>query len=309
VSSIYFDSSLTDEKRRQALYQGELFVYSPTKSAIALCHHARKMIEQAFGSLDPLTAQYHLEVEEYVAILAELKPKFIHHPDSKKYLQGMLVELGCNLNQTYFDVPRMRTVTSDGYLTSGIAYAFHPHRDTWYSAPQSQINWWLPIYEIESSNAMAFHPQYWQQPVKNSSRNYNYYQWNAKSRANAAKHIKKDTRIQPHAEEKLAIEPQIRAITPVGGTLLFSGAQMHSTVPNASGKTRFSIDFRTVNLDDLKNGCGAPNIDSECTGTTLRDYLSGSDLTHLTENIVAAYDDESHKDSEVLIYQPKKISV
>lgn len=309
MSSIYFDSSVSDEKRRQALYQGELFVYSPSKSAIALCHHARKMIKAAFGSLDPLTAQYHLEVEEYVAILAELKPKFIHHPDSKKYLRGMLAEFGCDLSKTYFDVPRMRTVTADGYLTSGIAYAFHPHRDTWYSAPQSQINWWLPIYEIESGNAMAFHPQYWQQPVKNSSRDYNYYQWNAKSRADAAKHIKKDTRVQPRAEEKLANDPQIRAITPVGGTLIFSGAQMHSTVPNVSGKTRFSIDFRTVNLDDLQDGCGAPNIDSECTGTTLRDYLRGTDLAHLPQDIVAVYDDESHQDSESLIYQPEKISI
>ena len=309
MRSIYFDSSLTDKKRRQAIYQGELFVYSPSQSAIALCHHARAMIEDAFGSLDPLTAQYHLEVEEYVAILAELKPKFIHHPDSKKYLQGMLTELGCDLETTYFDVPRMRTVTSDGYLTSGIAYAFHPHRDTWYSAPQCQINWWLPIYEIEPGNSMAFHPQYWKHPVKNSSRDYNYYQWNAKSRGDAVKHVKKDTRIQPRAEEELALESQIRAIPPVGGSLLFSGAQMHSTVSNTSGKTRFSIDFRTVNLRDLKDGCGAPNIDSECTGTTLRDYLCAKDLTRLPEDIVAVYDDETHKSNGALIYQSEEVSV
>ena len=62
-------------------------------------------------------------------------------------------------------VRRMRSSTSDGYLTTGIAYAWHPHRDTWYSAPQCQINWWMPIYEIVSENAMAFHPRYFGEAV------------------------------------------------------------------------------------------------------------------------------------------------
>ena len=62
----------------------------------------------------------------------------------------MLTELGCNLAKTYFDVPRMRTAFPGDYLKSGIAYAFHPHRDTWYSAPFCQINWWMPIYEVNA---------------------------------------------------------------------------------------------------------------------------------------------------------------
>jgi hypothetical protein len=308
MNAIYFDSPMTDELRRSALYRGQLFVYSPSASAIAFCDLARQMISDAFGALDPLTAQYHLPVEEYAAILAELKPKFIHHPDSKKCLQGMLQELGCDLEKTYFDLPRMRTATSDNYLTSGIAYAFHPHRDTWYSAPQAQINWWLPIYPIESENAMAFHPRYWTEPTRNSSREYNYYQWNASSRVDAAKHVKSDTRKQPHAQEELELDPQIRVITPVGGLLMFSGAQMHSTVPNTSGYTRFSIDFRTVNLDDLEHRRGAPNIDSECTGTTLRDFRRGTDFAHLPPEIISVYDDES-SDRGILLYQPEKTLV
>ena len=102
----------------------------------------------------------------------------------------------------------MRSSTSDNYLTSGIAYAFHPHRDTWYSAPQCQLNWWLPIYAVESDNVMAFHPRYWTDPVKNSSRDYNYYQWNATSRKEASKHVKKDTRKQPKPEEPMELDPQ-----------------------------------------------------------------------------------------------------
>ncbi|QIR37550.1 hypothetical protein HCG51_13080 [Tolypothrix sp. PCC 7910] len=290
MNTIYFDSHISENIRRAHLYNGQIFSYSPSKSAIALCELAREMAEAAFAPLDPTTAQHILPVEQYVEILAKLKPAFIHHPKCKELIQGILEESGCDLSKTYFDVPRLRTATSDGYLTSGIAYAFHPHRDTWYSAPQCQINWWLPVYDVTSENVMAFHPRYWSQPVKNSSRDYNYAQWNRESRKTAAQHIKKDTRKQPRAEELLEIEPQLRLIPKVGGMILFSGAQMHSTVPNTSGYTRFSIDFRTVHLDDVIARKGAPNIDSDCTGTSLGDFLRGSDFSPISQDLVALYD-------------------
>jgi hypothetical protein len=261
------------------------------------------MIEEAFGPLDPMTAQYEMSVEEFVAIFGPLKPKFIHHPESKRLIRAMLEDFGCDPETTYLDVPRLRAVTSDGYLTSGVGYAHHPHRDTWYSAPQCQINWWLPIYEIASESSMAFHPRYWSEPVKNGSREFNYYEWNSSGRADAAKHIKSDTRRQPKPEQPMELDPQIRIINEPGGIVAFSGAQMHSTVPNTSGKTRFSIDFRTVNIDDVKNKVGAPNIDSECTGTSLRDFMRGTDLSRMPEDIVALYDEKSVRDG-VLVYQP-----
>ncbi|MDZ8090919.1 MAG: hypothetical protein RMZ42_03095 [Nostoc sp. DedQUE05] len=286
MSTIYFDSIFSDEIRRKHLYDGQVFVFSPCASAIALCDFARGMVEEAFAPLDPREAQHSLPVEKYVDILAQLKPAFIHHPESKQLIQGILKESGCDLSKTYFDVPRLRTATSDRYLTAGIAYAFHPHRDTWYSAPQCQINWWIPVYDITPENAMAFHSRYWSQPVKNTSRDYDYAQWTKESRKNAAQHIKTDTRKQPHAEETLEMEPQLRLITQVGGMILFSGAQMHSTIPNTSGYTRFSIDFRTVHFDDVIAQKGAPNIDSACTGTSLGDFLRGTDFYPITDTLL-----------------------
>ncbi len=65
---------------------------------------------------------------------------------------------------------------------------------------------------------------------------------------------------------------------------------MHSTVPNTSGETRFSIDFRTVHIDDVISKGGAPNIDSACTGTSLGDFLRASDLARIPNEWIAAYD-------------------
>jgi hypothetical protein len=304
MNSLLIDSPVHDDERRRLLFQGDLFVYSATPSSRALCEFAQKLSEEAFAPHDPRKAQFEMAPEKYAAILETLKPKFIHHPTSKQLIQGILNELGCDLAKTYFDVPRLRTATSDRYLTSGLAYAFHPHRDTWYSAPLCQINWWIPVYEIVPENCMAFHTRYWDRAIKNSSREYNYYRWNKESRGSAAKQIKTDTRKQPHAEEPIELDPQLRVVCPVGGVLLFSGSQLHSTVPNTSGYTRFSIDFRTVHSDDVIAHQGAPNLDCECTGNTLRDYLRGTDLTRLPDDVIAPYDTEPLPDDAVLVYGP-----
>ncbi|KPM57500.1 hypothetical protein CcI49_23845 [Frankia sp. CcI49] len=308
MSTVLLDSALSDDDRRAKLYEGELFVYSPRPSTTAFVEFTRELIRDAFGDLDPETAQYHMPVEDYAALLAELKPRFIHHPTCKELIPAMLAELGCDISKTYFDVPRLRTSTSDDYLTSGIAYAFHPHRDTWYSAPFCQLNWWMPIFDIVPENGLAFHPRYFGQGVKNGSRTYNYYEWNKTNRASAAKHIKSDTRVQPKPEEEVEIFPQTRVIAPPGGMLVFSGNQLHSSVPNNSGRTRFSIDFRTVHFDDVVNHVGAPNVDSECTGTTMRDYLRGTDLSRIPEDLCLSYDEAPPLPDAILVYDHQTAS-
>ena len=290
MTAVHQDSKLSDDERRARIYAGDLFVYSPTKSSLALVDLAAGMVREAFGSLDPEFAQFELPVERYAEILGKLKPAFIHHPLCKKLLPAMLAELGCDQARTYFDVPRMRTATSDAYLTSGIAFAFHPHRDTWYSAPFCQINWWMPMFPISYDNSMAFHTQHWSEPLRNSSAGYNYQEWNRTSRYAAALQIGVDQRKQPEALEPVKSQPDVRLLPPPGGLIIFSAAQLHSTVPNTSGRTRFSIDFRTVNLDDAVNLNGAKNIDSFCTGSTMGDYLRCTDLEHLPAEATAPYE-------------------
>ena len=290
MDSVIFDPTFDDQERRQQLFRGQLIVYSATKFSRELIELAQSLAREAFGRLDPRTAQDSMPVRQYADLLAELKPRFIHHPEAKRILRALLEEIGCDPAATYFDVPRLRTSTSNGYLTTGIAYAFHPHRDTWYSAPMCQVNWWIPVYEIESGNAMAFHPAYWGRPLRNGSRDYNYHEWNRVSRFQAAQQVGVDTRQQPMPEESVELDPQVRVITPPGGVLAFSAAHLHSSVPNFTGTTRLSIDFRTVHLDDVANRVGAPNYDSECTGTTMGDYLRVSDLDHIPTDLASRYE-------------------
>jgi hypothetical protein len=303
MDTIYFDSDVDDGMRRRHLFNGDIFVYSATPTILALCEFTRTLIQESFGDVEPTHAQHHLPNSEFVSILARLKPKFVHHPRAKELLQQMLKEFGCDLDRTYFDVPRLKSVTSGGHQNSGLTYGIHPHRDTWYSAPFCQLNWWLPVYPIGMNSALAFHPKYWKNPVRNGSSEFNHYRWNKYARKVAADNFEEYTQSQPHPEEPIEMEPQVRVICPVGGIILFSGAQLHSAVPNTSGQTRFSIDFRTVHFDDVVAKTGALNVDSAATGTTLRDFLRATDFTRLSDDVVSLYDEEEASDGE-LIFQP-----
>ena len=301
--NVSFDSHWTDDRKRAGVYDGNLFVFSPTPSAIALVTRARELLETAFAPHHPTQAQYHLPVADYAAVLGRVKPAFIHDPLCKRLIPQLVEELGGDPGQVYFDVPRMRSATAHDYLTTGIAYAFHPHRDTWYSAAQAQINWWFPIYEMDPNNGMAFYPCHFASSVANSSHTYNYYRWNKENRAAATGQIGSDMRVQPRMTTDIDLGPEVRLVSPVGGVIMFSGQHLHATVPNTTDVTRFSIDLRTVHRGDLENGRGAPRTDSHCTGTSLRDFLSCVDLSPLPRDIIARYDDESALEfADSLIY-------
>ena len=307
MTSVHHDTALADDDRRSALYAGDIFLTSPGAAALEFCAFARELAEAAFPGLDPEHAQHEMPVAAYVEVLADLKPRFIHHPRSKELLRDVLQEQGCDLESTYFDVPRLRTSTSGGYLTSGLAYAWHPHRDTWYSAPMGQLNYWMPVYPIEAGNAMAFHPHYFDVAVPNSSADYNYYEWNTKYRAAATANVEKDTRPLPGPVVEVDLRDPLVFVPSVGGLIQFSGQHLHSSVPNHSGRTRFSIDFRTVHIGDIAAGRAAAAVDVACTGSSIRDFVRASDLAPMPEEIVELFNDGTEGRGE-LRYAPTGVS-
>jgi hypothetical protein len=307
MGSVFVGSAISDDERRARLYAGDIFILPPTAGTRGMIGLARQMLEDAFAPHDPRKIHEKKSAEEVAAILGKLKPQFIHHPECKKFILQVMQEHGVDTDKLYFDVPRLRSAYPSNFLSAGIAYAFHPHRDTWYSAPMCQLNWWIPVYPLDPNNAMGFYPRYFKEAVKNNSEIYNYYEWNTKNRATAAQHVKSDTREQPKAQQEL--EPvTVRYLPEPGGIIIFSGAQLHETVPNTTDSARYSIDFRTVHYDDVIQRRGAPNVDSRCTGTTMRDYLRANDLSHLPEEAITLYDDGTAVEGRVLYFGDKLLS-
>ncbi len=292
MNLIRLNPTFSHEEFRKKIFEGEFLLHSPTSPVQALVTHARSMISEAFPEWDPCIAQHHLPVEGFIQRAGPLKTRFTNNPRTKVLIRDILSDLGCNMEKTYFDVPRLRVVSSDGYLVSGVGYAYKAHRDTWYSSPRAQLNWWLPVYDLMPAQTMSMYPAYWNKPIANTSADFDYGEWCRVGRANATTQGSVDTRKHPLPSEPVDPGSEVRFVLKSAEVLVFSASHLHATAPNNSGQTRFSIDFRTVCLDDLTAGAGAPDGDNDSKGTTLRDFVRASDFLPVPENIAMA--GESH---------------
>ena len=286
MANIYLDPKITDEVRRDRIFDGSILVYNPTTNSLALCDFAKKMLENAFNSNDPQKVQFTMRVEDFVSIVGPLKSKFTNDEHTKFLIRKLLSDFGCDLDMTYFDVPRLRVVTHGEYLSSGVGYAYKPHRDTWYSSPHCQLNWWMSIYPLEPEQSLSFYPTFWNHAIRNSSDEFNYQEWCTVGRNQAMSQIKVDTRKHPLPKEEIDMKDEIRLVTSAAQAILFSSAHLHATVPNNSGLTRFSIDFRTVHSDDLQSKHGAHNIDCLAKGSTLGDFILASDFSPIPKDLI-----------------------
>ncbi len=247
-------------------------------------HHARQQLIDLFSPYDPENAHEHFEPAEMAKILGAWKPSFIHSDMSKKLVREIIESAGLPAEGTHYDVPKPRTSFPVGHLTTGVAFAFPWHRDVWYSAPAQQLNWWLPIFPVRDDNSMAFDLPKFDQAVPNDSANFDYYENNA-GRLTTATQVTRERQARPGAHEHQASQELIVLPAP-GQVLLFSGAQLHTSIPNTSGRARYSIDFRTVDVGDLEAGRGAPLVDAQCTGTAIRDFRNVADESSFEEETV-----------------------
>jgi len=282
--TVFVDPNLTPDELRQSLYGGDLIVLTRLRSVSNLVDFTRSELAEVFAPHDPEHAHEHFDPAEMAKMLGVWKPRFIHDARSKKLVCDIITEAGLPAEHTHFDLPKPRTSFPQGHLTTGVAFAFPWHRDVWYSAPPQQLNWWMPIFPVRPDNSMSFDLQHFDQPVPNTSDAFDYYRNNAQ-RLRTAASVTKEQQARPGAvDHKPASE--LIVLPPPGGILLFSGAQLHTSIPNTSGRARYSIDFRSVDARDLVTGRGAPLVDVHCTGSAIRDFVSVSDRTSFDEELV-----------------------
>jgi len=301
--NVHIDPDFADDERRAKLLAGDVVVYSRLPEVWAFAEFTQNLINDVFAPHLPTSVHRQHTAEQLADILIDFKPRFIHHPESIKHVRRIVAAVGAEPESSYADVPKLRTAFPQGGLSTGIAYAFQPHRDSWYAAPPQQINWWMPVLAAQAENVMEFYPRWFDAPIDNTSNEYNYYQanvWRGRIKEFSGG---TDQRVHPAPREPLpADEPRLCLVPPVGGIMLFSGGQLHATIPNRTAVTRYSVDFRTVHIDDVRSGRGAPATDVHCAGTALRDFRRLVDQAEMDEADVASFDTDGAEG--IKVFQP-----
>jgi hypothetical protein len=282
--NIIIDPDVSGGELRRTLYAGHLVILTRLQSLRDFVEYTRDELTELFAPHDPEHVHEHIDPAEMAKILGVWKPRYIHSDKSKKLVRAVIEEAGFSPEETHYDLPKPRTSFPLGHLNTGVAFAFPWHRDTWYSAPAQQINWWLPIFPVRDDNAMSFDLPSFDQAVPNTSGGFDYYENNA-SRLTTATGVTREVQSRPGAIDHKPAQELVILPAP-GEVLLFSGNQLHASTPNTSGRARFSVDFRMVNVPDLLAGRGAPLVDAYCTGTAIRDFINVADESTFDEQTV-----------------------
>src|SRR6185369_2182030 len=219
MSTVRIDPRVTNHQLRKLLYGGDIIVLTRLAPLAQFVEFTRSQLRELFSPHDPEQVHNFYSPAEIARVLAVWKPSFIHHPRSKELTRAIAVAAGFDPQDTYYDVPKPRTSHPDGHLTTGIAFAFPWHRDTWYAAPAQQINWWFPVFDLAPDNAMKFDTWAFARSVENDSAGFDSYQAN-RDRLTAAQHVGKDTRSRPGAINYKPVDEMVLLPTP-GQVILF----------------------------------------------------------------------------------------
>lgn len=282
LTPIFVNRRSSDDDRRNRMFDGGLFLYSAPAESTRIVEWARQLIGEAFGDLGDVRRAHELsDVKAFVARAAPLKSKFTNDPKTKRLCQDLITAMGCDPDETYFDLPRLRVAPPGDYLTSGVSYSYKAHRDTWYAHPRQLINYWVPVFDGEPSHVMSMFIDYFERAVDNASDAWDYDEWVSKARFTAAQNIGAENRQHPVPRQDLGETTDLRIVQNAGDLMLFSTCQLHASARNETDQIRYSFDLRTLNVADLRADRGPKNLDGRATGSTLKDFLRVSDLAPL----------------------------
>ena len=282
--TIFIDPDFEGDELRRTIYGGNVVLLTGLKAVSDFVSYTRDQLREVFKPYDPEHVHEYIDPPQMAKLLGSWKAGFIHADESQTRVRAIICEAGFSAEQTHYDLPKPRTSFPSGHLTTGVAFAFPWHRDVWYGAPAQQINWWLPVFPVRDDNAMSFDLRSFDRVVPNSSDTFDYYDNNAR-RLMTATQLMQEHQARPRA---LEYEPgdELVILPAPGEVMLFSGAHLHRSTPNTSGLSRFSVDFRTVDVPDIVAGRGAPLVDVHCTGTAIRDFHNVADASGFDEKLV-----------------------
>ena len=256
-----------------SLYAGGLYRLPANEASVRLVDRVWAAAEEVYGG-NPRTAQFRLDETDFFARTGVLRKRFFTDPASIADMGAVLRSHGFDPAANACDPPRLRLIRHDGHTVEAARAMYYGHRDTWYSNPQSMLTWWLPLHDVGAAETFEFFPAEFGRPVANDSEIFDFDEWTQGGESKRIGWQKRQTGLA--AYPRLLEEPR-GAVVPVearrGEVVLFSAQHLHRTVRQSTGRSRLSIDFRSVRLADASAGGGAVNVDNRSTGSSLPRFV------------------------------------
>ena len=239
---------------RERLYRGEMPVFRRMAAMTALVERAQAMAGAAFAPAAPPRAEESFAPAEFLARAAALRRSFMRDAEVRAALRAVIAALGLDPASTYADRLILRLQPSGAAHRGRRVRDLPPHRDTWGSNVMAQINLWGPIFPIDAGATLVIWPTLFDRAVPNTSAAWDIERLRESPRSYP---------LLPECQNPLdaTAPPALPVVIEPGDLLCFSGAHLHASRPNRTGRTRLSIDTRIVDGGDVRAGRGAANVD------------------------------------------------
>ena len=271
MSTFRHELPATNQALRQAIYEGAIFNIPATPVSSTLVLEVCSLLREELGD-DFRNAQFVLSYDDLFERIAKLK-KFVYGQEHfRNLLRQLLSELGFDTDRLAIDPLRLRCVPHLGHDHPRAKSAYKAHRDTWYANPQAQVNCWLPLHDAAAAETFTFFPAFFDKAIDNSSGEFDYDDWST-TVGFGKSHVIDNALYPSPPQGRLNPSEGTGFASLAGDLLMFAAAHLHQSNENVSGRSRFSMDFRLVDLEDQLNGLGAPNADNRSTGSAMTEYL------------------------------------
>ena len=247
---------------RDAIFRGAIAQCPACDESRRLVSIALDHVAAAFGDDLPKVHE-RLDGDAIWARTCEARAALSKDAKARAACVDLAAALGFSRAKLAYDVPRLRVVAPGAHLRASAARAYYMHRDTWYASPPSQVNVWVPLFDVDERDSFAIWENAFGKNVKNDSSAFDYarFVFQSAELLDAA---------YPRCLEPV-VGPKTCIVANAAEIVAFSAAHLHGTTPNETQRTRFSIDVRFVDVDDRH----APDGDNASRGSALIDYLRG----------------------------------
>jgi len=164
-----FDSN----KFKTSIFNGKIFIPQGFSSLLSLIIEVENYFLNFFNvSINEFVKDNSIilqeeEIMKFQKLIKQSKPLY------KKFII-FLRDLNFEIHDTYCDQMTIRFSPSRNEDAKGLLKPVKPHRDTWASNFQHQINWWIPLHDLSKQNSIFFIPKYFTKRVKNNSKDWSF---------------------------------------------------------------------------------------------------------------------------------------
>jgi hypothetical protein len=279
-----FKSGADPAELHGKLYHGTIARFRDLVSMQDLIAFTRGFAEEELASASPIESHEGRDEDELAQIYAAARRKFANSPEVQRHWRDVFAEAGLDPDQTARDRLVLRfqppAPPQREHRRYGVA-TVHLHRDTWGTNLYAQINWWAPVYPLDPGRTLAFYPHLFDRPLENTSAGFDITAVMRRNRETSG--TVRSAEVVPWPLAPVDHGESIPVLIEPGEVIAFSAQHVHGGVENHTGKTRISLETRTLFIPDHVRRCGATNVDGRARWMTPGMFRRVSDGKPLDE--------------------------